>query len=353
MELEFRPDFEAVRADWDTFTAGTPGRPFVNIVIPRAGMTPQPAPRSYEMTFGDIDTLIDRVLAWAQSHEFMGDAIPFFRVSFASDHFSALLGADIKYHPQSPDTMWVEPFVEDWDAVDIRLQREGHWWQRTLEAIGRFRERCDGKLITAACHLQGNLDCLSALRGPQNLLLDLIECPDKVHRTLRAVDAALAETRAALDEAFDVAQFGSMDRHGTYCRGSLDIPQCDFSAMIGPDMFDEFVLPSLQHECDILDSVTYHLDGPDALRHVESLCRIENLHLIQWVAGAGEAQRQDWDWLYRRIAGLGKGLVLFAAPERIAPLWEICAPHRMQVNVSLGNRDAALRLIDEVRATAS
>ena len=76
--------------------------------------------------------------------------------------------------------------------------------------------------------------------------------------------------------------------------------------MIGPEMFAEFVLPHLKQEMAQLDAVEYHLDGPGAIKHLEALCSIEKLEVVQWVPGAGN-ERQDWTSLFRRIDQLGKG----------------------------------------------
>ena len=44
----------------------------------------------------------------------------------------------------------VDPFVEDWDRVEIRFHKESYWWQRTLEAFDILRNRLDGKMMVAA-----------------------------------------------------------------------------------------------------------------------------------------------------------------------------------------------------------
>jgi len=147
-----------------------------------------PCPRSYECTFGDPAPVIDKVLVWASTHDFLGDAIPSFRVSFAADHFAALLGADLKFDAHSPNTVWTVPIIKDYGDTDIQFLPNGYWWQRTVEVIRAFRAKCDGKLIISGCHLQGGLDCLAALRGLSELLLDLMDRPEEVKETLRRIE---------------------------------------------------------------------------------------------------------------------------------------------------------------------
>jgi hypothetical protein len=307
MELEFKPDIEAARAAWARFWRGESDRPLLYTIKPKNGVKPVNKPRPYDCAFGDLDPIIEQVLGWASTHEFPGDTIPSFMITLAPDHFAALLGGEIK-RSEEGKTNWVEPCLQSLDDADIRFQRDGHWWKRTLECIERFRERCDGKLIITGTHLQGGLDCLVALYGTQNLLMDLAVAPEKVHKALRQVDKAMAEVRHAIAEALDVSKWGSLNRFGMYSSGIIDVPQCDVSCMIGREMFNEFELPSLTKEIAGTEASIYHLDGPDALQHVESLCSIEKLDMIQWMPGEGHYDK-DWSKLNARIDALGKGQI--------------------------------------------
>ena len=310
MELEFRPDVEAVRQQWDDFWHGRNTRPLFYAVRPKPGKKPLKLPRVYESTFGNVDDIIDRVLAATATYEYLADTIPSFQIAFAPDHFSALLGCDIEANPYSGDTMWVHPFVKDWDDTELRFQREGYWWQRTLEFIGRFKERCDGKLFIYGPQLQGNLDALASVRGTEQLLTDVVMAPEKVHRALQQVDRALAEVRTALAEALEIDARGTINRFGMYCPGRMDIPQSDISCMVSNDMFREFILPSLKREIAGVAHSIYHLDGPDALHHLDDLCAIPDLDMIQWQPGAAHWHK-DWTHVYQRIDQAGKGQPFF------------------------------------------
>lgn len=336
MELEFRPDFAATRERWAAFWRGESPRPTLHAIRPRSGVDPIGKPRSYDCAFGELDPIVDRALGWAATHEFLGDAIPFFTVTFAPDHFAALLGADIRRDDRAA-TNWVDPCLSRLADAEISLQRGGRWWERTLECIEKFRARCDGKLIVCGTHLQGGLDCLAAMYGTQNLLTDMAMAPEAVLRALEQIDVALEETRTALADALDVATWGSLNRFGMYCSGTIDVPQCDVSCMIGPDMFDAFELPSLRKETATADASVYHLDGPDALRHVESLCAIDRLDMIQWMPGEGHYD-DDWSELNARIDSLGKGQIFqsfygFEASD-IERIWENYSSRRLFFQVS-------------------
>ena len=339
MELEFKPDFEQTRRQWDRFWRGESDRPMVWAVRPRPGVEPTRRPGCYQCAFGDVEPVIEQVLAWASTHEFLGDAVPSYMITFGPDHFSALLGADLRNAEGSSATNWIEPFVQDWDDADIRFQPEGKWWRRTADVIRRFRRRCDGRLIITGTHLQGGLDCLVALRGAEGLLADLLDVPEKVLSALRRVDRAVDDVRAAMAEALDVPVWGSLNRFGMYSRGIIDVPQCDASCMVSRDMFARFELASLTHEVNGIDASVYHLDGPDAIRHLEAVCSIENLDMIQWVPGAGR-EGEDWSDLRRRIDELGKGQIYHA--------FDATAPQVRNVWKEFSSRKLCFRVRPEV-----
>jgi hypothetical protein len=44
---------------------------------------------------------------------------------------------------------------------------------------------------------------------------------------------------------------------------------------------------------------------------------MEELDVVQWVAGSGNGQLADWTWLYRKIDDLGKGQIRGGRAEQL------------------------------------
>jgi 5-methyltetrahydrofolate--homocysteine methyltransferase len=113
------------------------------------------------------------------------------------------------------------------------------------------------------------MDLLAAIRGPQRLCEDLIERPAEVDRAIASARALFPQLWRAMVEA------GRMDQWcyavGGYSREGSCVLSCDFSALIGPDMFRRWVLPALEEEAAIVKHATYHWDGPGALKHMPAL----------------------------------------------------------------------------------
>ena len=347
MTLEFKRDFAQARDNWGAFWLGKSPRPLIEIVIPKAGVTPVKAPHYMAGYDGNFEPVIDQALAWADSHDFIGEAIPFYFVEFGSDTFAAFLGCELNIQVEHK-TSWSKPFVRDWDDCEIKFRPDSEWWQRTADFIKCLRKRTDGKFLIAPPLLCGNLDALAAVRGIENLLMDMLENPDKVKRALDQVNRAYAQVLDEYDKLLDVKTYGTINAEGFYTPGRQTRPQCDMSVMIGEDMFREFVVPALEYEASIVDAFVYHLDGPDAIKHVEALCAIKELDLITWVPGVAH-KHLDWTWLYDKIAALGKGYGLYIEDhDEIRRLSRQPYAHKIAISTTARTKTEAEDLIAEL-----
>ncbi len=90
--------------------------------------------------------------------------------------------------------------------------------------------------------------------------------------------------------------------------------QCDFSAMISPGLFSDFMKPVLVEMTERTAHNMYHLDGPEALIHLPCLLSIPDLEMIQWTPGAGQpfVDEPVWFPMYRQVLEAGKKLFMYA-----------------------------------------
>ena len=95
--------------------------------------------------------------------------------------------------------------------------------------------------------------------------------------------------------------------------GRGTVLQCDFICMISPAMFAKIILPALQREVDYFEKSIYHLDGPGALRHLQTVLDMGGLNAVQWVCGAGQGSARDWIEVYRKIQAAGKAMEILCA----------------------------------------
>ena len=290
-----------VQPYWEAYWRGEV--PMVVATVPKPDRERVPPPPWGALCHQSAAEVGAQLLAWARSHDFAGGAIPAYVVSIRTGFVAQLMGAELE---TCGDSAKVIPCIEDLDTAEIRFDPEGAPWRQFQLHAEELEEICGDEVMICAPCLGGNLDLLDGMRGTTQLLFDLIDNPAGVHRCLRRMDAVYGDLMDRADRIFRVKERGTVNRHGMYCRGRIAIPQCDFSCMVSTEMFREFAMPYLQSEMRRLDAVEYHLDGPDAIRHLEAVCELPEVNLIQWVPGAGN-ERRDWTELFDRIDALGKG----------------------------------------------
>ena len=331
MELLHKPDFEETRKRWRAFWAGEIiDRPCVNVLAPKDGMVVPPHPRGLQKPGDDYRNLAEQYDRWAAAMHFGGEAIPNLRPNFGPDVFAAFFGAKLEYSQESGETSWAVPCIEDWSFTDTCFDEpRGKWWRGVLDSLRAISEFGEGRFMVSVPDLHSNMDCLSAMRGPQRLCEDLFDFPEAVDRAMLNVRGVYPQVYEAIYEAGRMQTVGTISWLQCYCEGRFTATQCDFIYMIGPEHFRRWVLPALEEEAAYLDHTVYHLDGPAALVHLDDILAIEGLDVIQWVPGAGQLAQIGWLDLLHRIQDAGKGLYLYGSPDEIKVFHKELRPERV------------------------
>ena len=344
--LALKPDLEEAAKRWEAFYAGEIiDRPLIWVTAPREGVEP-PYARGYRSkVFDDMDEIIDNALARAESIYWGGESIPTFNPSFGPDEIAVFCGASFHWSEDSPDTNWSSPIIDDWEkALPLRLQTEHPLWQRMLALYRRAAERLGGKMLLTPLDLHTNMDLLAALRGPQRLCMDLIDCPE-------VIDRAMQDARAIFPQVWDAIRLaGRMDELG-YCQifysmEGAAILQCDFSYMIGPAMFRRWVLPALEEEAEIVKHAFYHWDGPGALVHTNDLVASKGLHTLSYVVGAGRGEHIEYLDLFKRVQAGGKAVHVSGTPEQLKLMHRELKPNKVLYVTHAASPAEAERLLE-------
>jgi len=253
-----------------------------------------------------------------------------------------------------PETVWHEPAFTDPAAVDLRFDPENAYWQWTVRSLTRCREAAPGKFRVAMPDLLEGLDVLAQLFGSEALLMFLVDCPDEIHRLLAQVETVFLRAYDALHPLV-VDEYG-----GNACAtfqmwgpGRTLVTQCDFSAMISPAMFEEFVLPYLARCCARMDHAVYHLDGPNAIKHLPALLTVPGLTAIEWTPGTPNPYAADpiwWKAIWEPVYAAGKSAHVWAVPhQQIRPFLERFGQHGTLITTGCDSEAEARRLIEDSR----
>ena len=346
MELQYKPDFEQARTYWRAFWEHSLlDRPIVMAPTPKDPAHPVKRPSILTRAGGDYSGALDRFEHWAAATYFAGEAMPSMDVWFGPDQFAAFMGAKLAY-AEDDETSWTTPCVSDWRAVTLKLDESpGSVWSELLAFAKIAAQRGQGKFLVSTLDMHTNLDALRGLRGTQELCFDLVDCPDGVERAMQQVRALYAPVYEAVYAAGDMRR-GATSWLPSYCEQRYAVVECDVICLLGPRHARRFVLPAIAEEAAYLEHCIYHLDGPDALIHLDDILAIPDIDAIQWVPGDGQPRSVEWLALLQKIQAAGKGLWLDWTIDEIHQHYRDLRPEGLCFYVTPGSPQEADELLE-------
>jgi hypothetical protein len=306
-------------------------RPVIQIKVPpmqdskNDAIVPEMNPQAAEDWFMDPQLVVPRLKRQLSDSYFGGEALPvMYPVAGRMVAITAAyLGSPLEFI--DTNTVWSHPFLESWQEQPVfQFDPENQWWQKSEQLLKAAVAQADGYFVGVP-DLNGPTELLARIRGSQRLALDFYDHP-------QYIKPALAEINRAWYEYWQ-ACVGITHQAGGYFFWMgiwSDLPatdlQSDFSIMLAPDMFDDYFLPFIAEQTEMVPRTIYHLDGPGAIRHLDSLLDLPNLDGIQWVPGAGAKPAVEWIPLLKRIQEAGKLVYVYCESTHVQTLLEELSP---------------------------
>ncbi|MCC6424097.1 MAG: hypothetical protein IT447_11515 [Phycisphaerales bacterium] len=276
-----------------------------------------------------------------------GDNIPFLELHLGPGNLATFLGSEPGY---MPDTIWFEPCMSDIEtAPPLRFDPANRHFQSQLALLREGMRINNGRFLVAVPDLIENIDTLASLRGPQELMIDMLEQPDVIKQRLAEVNQVYVQAFDAIHQVVKDDLGGNV--FSMFCiwgPGKTAKVQCDASAMISTGMFAEFVIPALRQQCQWLDWSMFHLDGTQCLQHLDHLLAIDELDAIQWTPQAGTEPNGSSTWypVYRKILEGGKSVqAMIIDAQYVLPLLENVGAKGMFIIAKADSEQEALELL--------
>ncbi len=268
-----------------------------------------------------VEQILDRWEYDMSRRIFLGDAFPTFWVDFGPGIVADFVGGEAS--PKN-GTVWFYPGkFEGLELKDIHVEysESSPWLERIVEIGKRAVERFEGMVQVGMTDLGGAVDVLASLRGTENLLTDLIDCPEEVERVVWEIHECWFRYYNLISKAW-TGNPGYSSWAEVFATRPTYMLQCDFSYMISPKMFDRFVLPELDAACKKLPGgAFYHQDGIGELPHTASLHALPRLAGVQWQPGDGDHPPSIlWFDQQKRIRDDGKLSQTWGGPEELGQL---------------------------------
>jgi len=273
---------------------------------------------------------------------YYGCAIPHHYIDFGSSAMAGVLGC--KMNPLAWDTIWPSRMFEELpDPGDIYI-KDNEWYHLLYELIDISLS--DTGISTTFYALGGINDTLGSLYGEQNLLLDMIDRPMDVKLCLDKICDIWISEKDKMYQIIKSKQEGMSSWAGIWAQGSTFPIQEDISYMLGVDTFNEFCLPYIKRCVDSLDYPIYHLDGPGAIKHLDSLLEIQNLRVIQWVPGINCEEITQWYSLIKTVLDSGRSIQVTCTVDEAVPLIKEVGSRGLLISLEDANEDNITKLAE-------
>lgn len=291
------------------------GRPLMSIIVKKEGtdilLPEELIYKNRDDKYLNVEQMVARYRYYCSTHEFIAESFPNMSVDFGPGSLAAYLGSDIIFNE---DTVWFTEIIngDSWDEYgDISYDEHNVWWIRHQEIAQKASELIGDDFLLAIPDIMENIDVLQSLRGASNLIFDLMDEPETIKKLIGQIDDIYFKYYDKFYNIMKDSKGGSCYTvFQVYGEGKTGKIQCDFSAMISPQQFREFVLESLRKQAKQLDYVLYHLDGPDAIRHLDAIMEIDEIDALQWTSGdhGPDGTLEDWYIIYDKARAAGKSL---------------------------------------------
>jgi len=349
-ELSYKADvagaLDRVNAWWNCAVLD---RPAVQVIAPAQHRREAPTKMfsSTQERWLDAEYVVARADAHISSTYFGGDILPMFMPNVGPDYAAASLGAPLSF---GNDTSWSAPIVDDLDNTpELKVDPCNRYVQAILEHTKVGLEVGKGKFLVGITDLHPGGDLAAALRDPQQLCLDIADAPGRVHELMDRIRPVFYDLYRLQDDLIMAAgQHVRTTWIPLYSTGRYYVPSCDFAALVSPRTFNEFFFHEIAEEVEWLDHSIFHLDGPDAVRHLDTLCSLKKLQAIQFVVGAGGGSVASWMHVFKRIQAAGKAMHISIDAAELDEFMQSLHPEGVMLAMSAPSIEEAESIIKRV-----
>lgn len=318
---------------------------------PHQNIDPPEKPANLEKMWTDPDYRVKKAEYELANTFFGAEAFPYFDTQIGPGNLATFIGSEPEFEE---NTVWYNPCIEDPDNYSqLEFNPENKWYQNQISIIKKGLEKSKGRYLVGMPDLVENIDILASLRGAENMLMDFIERPEFVSEKVKEINKVYF---IVFDNIYKMIR--DQWNGNAFCAFKIWGPgktakvQCDAAAMFSPQMFAEFVLPSLEEQCQWLDYSMFHLDGTQCIVHLEHLLKIEELNAIEWTPQAGipGGGSPEWYDLYKKILASGKSVqAIGVKPEEVIPLLNAVGTNGIFIITETDSEKAARELIKKVK----
>ena len=352
--MQFKDNWEDTKRRFDAFwLREDTDRCCLAVTAPKKGASyPAWDNPPLETQWLDADYRINKFLKNSKATYFAGEAFPAFCINLGPGVVASFVGGS---YFLDRNTVWFDKdsLVKDiTNHPPLKLDTSSEFWKLMMKMNSKLHNK---NILSAVTDLGGSLDIASALMGSEELMIAMLEEPEDVKKLLEEISDIWVEASKKIFEADANIQDGYATWMPLWSRDRWYPIQSDFSVMISPKMYEEFVAPFVAKEAASLDKAIYHLDGPGAVKHLDRILEIPNIQGVEWVPmpnsdGFLDTANECWFPMYEKIQKQNKCLVLrYTNPNDVEKLLSFLSPKGLYIQTVAQNEEDADLIIENAK----
>ncbi len=271
------------QAFWHNDSLGTP---LVFALAEKPGFPPRPWQSPLPRKAWDLspDWHVNMVENYLYGNCFCGDAMPVASLMVGLDivNTTILAGGDYDYSSSNdfigfqPGRFKLEETVAGFDPGHPLVQDLMACYDRVIQRVGQ------DALVNTPMTLDA-LSSLYAMCGSSTFLMDMLDKKELIKQRVREMTQTYLAFYDHFYDHLKVKGYGeSASWFQVFAEGKFESVRCDFSLMLSPDLFDEFVMPELIQVCDHMDYTLFNMCSVQHARFLDQLATIPSLDGIFW-----------------------------------------------------------------------
>jgi hypothetical protein len=335
--FDLKPDYEITKRRFDAFwSRELLDRPLVQFRLYKSNNERCMLPRSKHSRNMESCENPELQAKWhlddLSNQVFLGDSLPVVCPSNGPAGMQTFY--DQQLHTSQDGMLWNEPRVADFNDLEwLSLNWESPWLNRLRILTEACLHTGAGRFITGLSNWLVGADCLAAILGYQQFAAALIQESDWVRKALDRSRVDFERLYLEFHARLTLAGQPGTTWVPLLSDGRYYVIANDFSAMISTSLYRQYFLEGVMRECQFLDHSIYHLDGPDAVRHLDAILEVEELDGIHFIPSPTDAAFIRWADVYRRIQAAGKCLIVNCDLNEVDAISHTLKPEGLLLNV--------------------
>jgi len=352
MGLLYKPDWEQTMENYKAWwNREDIGRCALSVVAPKAGvkdLKPPALPEKVADRWMDHEYLKQINEFHMATTFYGGEAFPIWNPGYCWEGMFAYLGGKLTL---AETTAWGDPMISegeltDYDCKQFQVDYTSDIWKKSVGLHELAVRESKGKSLPYIAALGVIGDVLASIRSSEQMLYDMMDCPDKVYEfEMHLIEVWEEVFNKLYDITKDAAFGGTVPWIGMWAPGKFYIPQNDFAYMISEEMFRNVFLDALERNLQMLDYSLYHVDGVGNFRHVDLLCELDRLNGMQILPGDGMPSPLYYMDVLKRVQSAGKNLHITIRPEEVGEALENLSSKGLFIQTWCSSEEEAKALI--------